>query len=113
MTQLPEWRWPKQVIAEIRKAKLTVDEVTRLTELMSRFRSDRTLPKDHKRLRDGVEELRLFGDRRDFRLYFGRIEGGLVLLLLHFNAKKKDNDGDAIDLAADRLKRWRDQADVT
>lgn len=108
MTQVAEWRRPPKVVDEIRKAKLTQDEATRLADLMSRFGSGRTLRKDHKRLRDGVEELRLDGDRRIFRLYFGRIENGLVLLALHFKAKKKDNDRDAIDVAADRLKRWRD-----
>jgi putative component of toxin-antitoxin plasmid stabilization module len=111
MRQLPEWRWPPRVIGEIKKAKLTMDEATRLTDLMNRFRSDGTFPKDHKRLRDGVEELRLSGDRRDFRLYFGRVENDLVLLMLHFKAKKKNNDSDAIDLASHRLKRWRNHPD--
>lgn len=102
------WRRPPQVLNEIKKANLTTDEVTRLADLMGRFASGRTFRKDHKRLRDGVEELRLDGDHRIFRLYFGRIENGMVLLTLHFNSKKKKRDDDAIDLAADRLKRWRD-----
>lgn len=106
-----QWRRPPQVLNEIKKANLTNDEVTRLADLMSRHRFGRTLRADHKRLRDGVEELRLRGERRTFRLYFARIDGGLVLLALHFNIKKKKNDSDAIDLASDRLKRWRDQPD--
>jgi putative component of toxin-antitoxin plasmid stabilization module len=111
MRQLPEWRRPPKVIGEIKKAKLTSDEATRLADLMARFRSGGTFPKDHKRLRDGVEELRLSGDRRDFRLYFGRVENDLVLLMLHFKTKKKNNDSDAIDLASNRLKRWLDSPD--
>jgi putative component of toxin-antitoxin plasmid stabilization module len=106
-----QWRRPPQAINEIRKAGLTNDEGTRLADLMRRHASGRTLRADHKRLRDGVEELRLRGERRTFRLYFARIDEGLVLLALHFNIKKKNNDSDAIDLAADRLKRWRDLPD--
>ena len=105
------WRSPRQVSNEITKAKLTNDEVTRLIHLMRRHASGGTFRADHKRLRDGVEELRLSGQRRTFRLYFARIDEGLVLLALHFNIKKKNNDRDAIDLAAERLKRWRDQSD--
>jgi len=98
------WKTPQQVINEILKAKLTIDEKVRLTDLMDRHASGRTLQADHKRLRDGVEELRLRGERRIFRLYCARVEGGLVLLALHFNCKKKNNDKDAIDLAVNRLK---------
>lgn len=101
---------PHTVTAEIRKAGLTPEEATRLSNLMGRFSTGGTLPKDHKRLRDGVQELRLDGHHRIFRLYFGRIESGLVLLALHFN-NKKGSDRPAIDLAAERLKRWRDLPD--
>ena len=113
MTQQPHWQRPSKVIDEIKRTNLTPDEATRLANLMDRFASGRTFRKDHCRLRDGVEELRLDGNHRIFRLYFGRIDSGLVLLMLHFKAKKKDNDRVAIDKAADRLKRWRDHPEET
>jgi putative component of toxin-antitoxin plasmid stabilization module len=107
VSQVPEWITPSKVAAEIKKTHLTRDEAAKLVELMARFREGRTLPRDHKPLRDGVEELRLSGQRRTFRLYFGRLDDGLVLLALRFNIKKKQNDRLGVDLAAVRLKQWR------
>lgn len=103
----PSWQRPEKVIKEIRKAGLTQDEATRLANLMQRFLEGRTFPKDHKVLREDVEELRLDGDRRIFRLYFSKTHEGFVLLALHFNGKKKDRDNDAVNLAAKRLRDWR------
>jgi len=106
------WRkTPRQVVSEIKKAKLTPDEGTKLALLMTRFASGRTLRADHRRLSGGVEELRLQGHRRTFRLYFARIDGGLALLPLHFKIKKVDNDKVAKALAADRLKMRPDLRD--
>lgn len=78
-----------------------------MAQLMVDFAAGRTGPKDHKRLRDGVEELRLAGDRRAIRLYFGRCDDddGFVLVAVHIQVKKVDNDRRAVDLA---VRRWRD-----
>lgn len=100
------WRRPVQFTRELKKLGLKVDEATKLTRLMSRFAKGEVLPNDHKVLRDGVEELRMNGDRRIVRLYFSRLDGELVLLALHVHVKKKKNDRDAVDLAVERLKRF-------
>lgn len=82
-------------------------EAGRLKDLMDRYLEGRSLSADHKKLRDGVHELRLDGDGRIFRLYFAHEAGGDVLLALHFAGKKAQRDPAAIDLAIARLKDWR------
>lgn len=105
---MTEWKYPKAVLRELRKMKLIPNEVARMAAVMDRFAKDEAQPKDHKELRDGVEELRISGDRRTIRLYFAKVDEGLVLLCLHVHFKKKDLDRDAVDLAADRLSSYLD-----
>lgn len=95
------------VLREIKKAGLTPWEVGRLEELMDRVACCRTLPGDVNPLRDGVLETRLDGDRRIFRLAYAEVNGGLVLLALHFFPKKKERERAAVDLAISRLKEWK------
>ena len=98
------WRLPHQFKRELSKLGLDRVEAATVSKVMDRFREGKTQPKDHKVLRDGVEELRIRGNRRIIRLYFGRIDNNLVLLCLHIHIKKKNNDKDAVDLAVDRLR---------
>lgn len=92
---------------EIEKAKLSQHELGRLEALLDRVAEGRTLPREIKPLRDGVSEFKLDLDHRTCRLLFAEVDDGLVLLALHFFIKKKQNDRTAVDLAVDRLKRWR------
>lgn len=96
------WERPQQVMKELKKLDIARDEAATLARVMERFAGGKALKRDHKRLRDGVEELRIDGNRRTFRLHFTRIDGGLVLLCLHAQSKKKDNDREAVDLAVQR-----------
>lgn len=95
------------VLKEIKKCGFSKRELADLQVLMDRHSAGRTLRHDYKPLRDGVHELRLSGNNRIFRLYFGNADDGLVLLALHFAPKKKQKDDDAIDLAVRRLKEWQ------
>jgi len=101
------WRTQAAYLKEVTKLKLSVGESERVTAVMTRYARGRAMPGDHKLLRDGVEELKVSGDHRTFRVYFGRVEGGLVLLCLHFKSKKKQRDDEAIDLSALRLKKYQ------
>lgn len=101
------WQTQAAYLKEVTKLKLSTREVVQMTAVMTRFAEGRAMRRDHAYLRDGVEELRVSGDRQSFRIYFGRVEGGLVLLCLHFTSKKKQRDDEAIDLAAQRLKKYR------
>jgi putative component of toxin-antitoxin plasmid stabilization module len=96
------WDRPSQFLKELRKLNLSRDEAATVTRVMARYAEGRALRRDHKILRGGVEELRIEGNRRTFRVYFTKVEDGLVLLCLHAHAKKKDNDRDAVDLAVER-----------
>jgi putative component of toxin-antitoxin plasmid stabilization module len=103
------WETPAQFMKELKKLGLKVDEAASLARVMDRFAGGRTFRRDHKVLRDGVEELRIDGDRRTFRVYFTRVgDGELVLLCLHAHSKKKDNDRDAVDLALQRRRKHLD-----
>lgn len=104
---IPTWRTEAAYLKDMQRLKLSKPEFLRVTTVMTRYAQGRAMPRDHGYLRDGVEELRVSGDRRTFRIYFGRVEGGLVLLCLNFTSKKKQRDDVAIDLAAQRLKRYR------
>lgn len=95
------------VLREIKKAGLTRGELGRLDEVMERVAEGRTLPKDTKYIRDGVHQFKLHLQQRSYRLLYAEVDGGLVLLALHFFSKKKQVDQDAIDLAVDRLRTWR------
>lgn len=104
----PTWVLPKQFTKEIRQLGLSVGESTRLAQLMEDHRLDRTGPKDHKKLDRGVEELRLAGDRRAIRIYFGRVDNETVLLVaVHAKQKQRDNDRTGKDLAARRLQGFK------
>lgn len=92
---------------EVKKLKLSKLETVRVTAVMARYAQGREMRQDHTALRDGVEELRVDGDHRTFRVYFGRVDDGLVLLCLHFKSKKKQRDDVAINLAALRLKKYQ------
>lgn len=99
---LRRWNRPSQFMKELKKLDLSRDEAATITRVMARYAEGRALRRDHKDLRDGVQELRIEGNRRTFRIYFTRIDEGLVLLCLHVHAKKKNNDRDAVDLAVAR-----------
>lgn len=101
------WLRPEEFKRELKKLGMLATEAAKLVTVMDRFAKGVCYPNDHKRLRDGVEELRVKGQRRQIRLYFGRVDEGLVLLCLHVNFKKRQRDGHAIDLAVDRLKRFQ------
>lgn len=103
------WSVPDKVQHEIDKLKLSPTEKARLRALMRRFAEGSVLPNDHSHLRQGVEELRLDGNHRIFRLYFGRPGDGLILLALHFQSKKRTRDRRAVDLAVKRLQEWGDE----
>ncbi len=92
---------------ELRDAKLSKFEVAKLQLLMERLAQGRTMPQDVKALREGVRELRAKVGQRSFRLAYAEVDGGLVLLALHFFFKKSQVARCDIDLAVDRLKDWR------
>jgi hypothetical protein len=95
------------VIKDIKNAKLTLWEAARLEDLMERAADDRLFRHDITPLRDGVNELRLDGDHRIFRLAYAEVNVGAVLLALHFFPKKKMRDGHAVNLAVKRFEEWR------
>lgn len=97
------------VTKDIQRAKLKLHELGRLQEVMDRVAEGRALPKEVKYLRDDVYEFKLNLAQRSYRLLFAEVDGGLVLLALHFFSKKKQVDRDAVELAVDRLRRWRSQ----
>lgn len=98
----------RPVERDLQKAGLSKWEAGRLAELMDRVRDGRARPgTDFKPLRDDVRECRLTGHNRIFRLMYAEVEGGLVLLALHFIVKKKRNDRDAVEVAVLRLADWR------
>lgn len=78
----------------------------RLGALMDRIANRTTLPRDVKDLGGGLCEGRLTHDGREFRLFFARCDGGLVLLALHFVGKKGRTIPQEIDLARRRLANW-------
>lgn len=98
----------RPVEKEIARAGLNEYEAGRLNELMDDVRDGEARAGVHfKHLRDGVREIRLSGNRRIFRLLYAEVDAGLVVLALHFIAKKKQSDQDAIKVAADRLTEWK------
>lgn len=101
------WHRLRQFEKETAKLKLAKGEVVRVQAIMSRYAEGRAFPKDHKVLRDGVEELKIAGYDRTFRVHFGRVDDELVLLCLHFSSKKTQVDAKAIDLAAARLRQFK------
>lgn len=102
-----KWHRPTQFSRELRKLGLQTTELAKVAVVMDRFAKGKAMANDHKVLRDGVEELRIDGHRRIVRLYFARIGGGLVLLCLHVQIKKKDLDRDAVSLAVTRLAKYK------
>lgn len=93
---------------DIRKAGLTRWEAGRVQEMMDRVARGSARPRlDFKPLRDGVSEILVDGHNRTFRLMYAEVDGGLVLLALHFISKKKQNDRQAVELAVQRLRAWR------
>lgn len=103
-----DWQRPTQVLKELRKLGLNAHEATRLAKVMDRVRRGEALPRETKYLRDGVWEIKFTAVKREIRLYYGKLEDDLVLLALHCHAKKKDLDKDAVDLAAERLRKHAD-----
>ena len=86
----PSGRSP--VMHEILKAKLTNPETQSLDELQRRYARGEALPKDARVLKPlGLEELRLFGNHRSFRILFVRRGSGLILLALTFAEKKSSS----------------------
>ncbi|MEU0512567.1 type II toxin-antitoxin system RelE/ParE family toxin [Amycolatopsis sp. NPDC006125] len=95
---------------DIRRANLAHHELGRMQEIMDRVAEGRALPKEVKYLRDGVFEFKLNLSQRTYRLLYAEVDGNLVLLALHFFAKKKQVDKKAIDVAVERLRNWQAQA---
>jgi len=113
-TPAKRWYYPDRVLREIAKCGLSAWEAAKLDDLLERGATGKLLPNDHKKIDDVVHELRLKGHKRIFRIYFAKVEGTLILLLLHFKNKKIDHDKDGIELAhqrfADLEQEARDQA---
>lgn len=78
----------------------------RLADLMERIKTGATLPRDVKDLKRGLFEARLTHQGCEYRLFFAKEEGGLLLLGLHFARKKAQTIKRAIDLARERLADW-------
>lgn len=94
---------------DMQKLRLTGWEVARLNVVMDRVADGRALPGEVKALRDGVLEFKLDGQRRTFRMLFAEVDGGLLLLGLHFFAKKTQNARTDVDLAVQRLQSWHNR----
>lgn len=90
----------------IAKYHLNAAELARLQVVMDRVAEGRTRPGDVKALRDGVLEVRAKIGSRHFRLAYAELDGGLVLLGLHFFHKQRQVEDRHINTAADRLKDW-------
>lgn len=96
------------VTRDLQKCKLNVHERARLSVLMERIRDRTTQQGDVKPLGDGLLEARLSGDGRIFRLVYVEVNGGLILLGLHFFQKRsQQTQRREIRAAQKRLKEWR------
>lgn len=80
--------------------------LAKLRGLMARIRSGQTLPRDVKSLGDGLYEGRLSLQGNEWRIFYARRDGGLVLLALHFTSKKRPTIPRAIKKARARLNEW-------
>lgn len=109
----PVARWirPSQVVKELRGLGLSRDEAARLGVVMDRVARGEAMPADLTKLKGrparGIEEVRVRINRRIARLYFARPDGDLVLLALHVHIKKTNNDRPAVDLAIERLRKYK------
>lgn len=113
----PERRWEffrsasgREIVrSEIDKAGLTQTERARLGVLLDRVASGRTMRADVTTLGDGIEEVRLSGDQRIFRLLFARVEDQHVLLAIRFFSKKSQKTPpNEIKTARKRRNQWLD-----
>ncbi|USX50617.1 type II toxin-antitoxin system RelE/ParE family toxin [Lentzea sp. HUAS12] len=95
---------------EMQKLKLSPWDAVRVEEAMDRVAAGEAMPGEVKYLRDDVLEIKIDGAQRTYRMLYAELDGGLVLLGLHFFAKKVQNARKDVDLAADRLRSWRDRA---
>lgn len=95
---------------EMGKLKLSSWDAVRVADAMERVAAGQALPGEVKALRDGVLEVKVNGQRRTYRMLYAELDGGLVLLGLHFFAKKVQNARDDVDLAAKRLRSWLERA---
>jgi len=75
----------------------------RLAALMMRIARGQTLRRDVTDLKRGLYEGRLTHEGREFRLFFTKRDGGLLLLALHFTRKKSQTIPKEIKLARKRL----------
>lgn len=101
------WELPRQVKKERDRLRLTRPDLARVAQAMHDYKTGKAVPgKDVKPLRDGVLELLVSTGGLAIRLYFARIEEDAIILGLHIQSKKKDNDRRAVDLAASRLKKY-------
>ena len=95
----------KEVQRDIRKCRLTPEELSRIEGVMGMFVTGGLGVRDHDELPGRtIEELRISGDHRIIRVYFGRDDGALELLAVHVQIKKKNRDNTALNLAE---KRWK------
>lgn len=100
------WTTPRQFIKELRGLGLSVNEAARLDAVMKRVARGTALPRETKPLREGVSEIKFSGQHREIRVYFAELAGENVLLGLHCQVKKKDRDRNAVDKAAERLRKY-------
>lgn len=94
------------VIKDMQKLGLTRWEAARVEAALNRVAAGRALPKEVKILRDGVSEVKINCSSRTFRMLFAELDGNVLLLGLHFFAKKTQNAHTDVDLAAQRLRDW-------
>ncbi|MEU4245838.1 type II toxin-antitoxin system RelE/ParE family toxin [Amycolatopsis sp. NPDC026612] len=111
--QEPEWAYyttpggGEVVLGEIAsELGHDVNLATKLDALQERIRTGNTLPRDVKYLGDGLYEARLSVQHNEWRLFFTKRDGGLVLLALHFAQKKDRTIPRAIKKARKRLADW-------
>ena len=104
------WNWIRLPAFVKELKKLTSHnsaDVAKIVVTMKTFSEGRAMPKDHKKLDGGLEELRVSVSRGTVRLYFGRIRKEHVLVALHVHTKKRSKDRAAEATARARLKAYR------
>lgn len=94
--------------SEMRGAKMTVAEATKVNVVCERIAAGTMRTKDSKHLRGEICEVRVQGNRRIFRLLYAYDNDTAVLLgLVFLNKKTNKTRGQLIDLAKQRLTTYR------
>ncbi|MEU7483546.1 type II toxin-antitoxin system RelE/ParE family toxin [Streptomyces sp. NPDC042319] len=98
----------RPVIKEREKCRLTETEKGKLLKVLERVERRQTLPGDVKSLGGDLLEVRIDGNRRIFRLVYAEVNGGLLLLALHFFQKTTQATPPQVKRTANRrLADWR------